>query len=640
MAGKGTSVGGVTIIVGANASQMFGEFARAQNGIQSFTSSVNTLGGSSAGFKMLGGAANSAGTSLLKMAAAGAAGGIAAGAVTAGIGLAAAGASAGLDAIGAVGHKMVEVGADSIKLAADMEQSRAAFDVLAGSADKGRAAIEGLQKLAVDTPFASKDLIGYGKSLLGMGANAEQLTPILGRLGDVAMGNSETLGRLVLQFGQVMNSGSFKKEEFNVFAEAGADVQAFARAAGTDMAGLNAMFQRGEVGAKVMVDGFNAMTSAGGRFHNMNATMSGTTLGAWNAFTEKIDLLKIKLGSSFIAGFKPSQLLESLSSSFGGIDQLEGKLTAFFGNARKIFDSLAAGAMAFASTVGTRLGGAFDALNTDGTWKSLEQIADSVMVSILTGFDSVMNKLGEFRSSFKETLLIAGQAAKMLSPGGSVGSMVAPAVMMAGGPMLEVLGGSKMLFQAQGAIGGIGGLLEQLGNAVGQNGRVLDSVGEYRKQLAAIRKPVAGDGGPGVGLIVNAPPGMSKAASEYLAGAAKPMDQFAEFRKSAMLANEVARFGTAQQSDAAYTRLATGFLDLERGFLNNMEVKLPSAMAAGSQEAASVITKAMSGQDRSPINRVATLMEQMKASDERRERFLADIKAELRNPRTQLVSFN
>jgi tape measure domain-containing protein len=648
--GKGTSIGGVTIIVGANASPMIAEFGRAKSATHGFVGSMSSMGKASVGLNMIGSAAGTAGGGFLRLAGAAAAGGIAVAGITAVV----AGVSSGLGAVGSLGAKMVEVGADSVKMAADMEQSRASFDVLTGSADKGRKAIDGLQKLAVDTPFASKDLIGYGRSLLGMGAKAEQLTPILSRLGDVAQGNSETLGRLVLQFGQVMNSGSFKKEEFNVFAEAGADVQAFAKAAGTDMAGLNQMFQRGEVGADVMVKGFNAMTSAGGRFYQMNATMSGTTLGAWNAFSEKIDLVKIKLGTAFINGFKPGAFLETLSGSFGSIDQIEGKLTGFFANTRKIFDHLAAGAMAFASTVGTRLGGAFDALNKDGTWKSLEQIADSVMVSILTGFDSIMNKLGEFRSAFKDTLLMAGQAAKLLVPDKAAGpvklngivdharqqasSMLMAPAMLVGKPVMNLLGGDKIIGQIEKTVGGFGDLFTAMGNAVGEGGRVLDSVGEYRKQLATTKNPMGGAAPNPVGLIDVGPDRMTPGAKKFLEPAmTKPPNMFAEFQRDWGFANEIARTGTPMEGNAAFTRLAEGYLGLTHDFLGNMERQLPAALAAGSQEAESAITRAMSQQD-NPADRVASILEAIKGRQDRHESLLQKVVDQLKNSRTNLVS--
>jgi tape measure domain-containing protein len=635
MAGA-NSVGTLSITVAGNASPLIQEFAKTRKAVEQTALSVASFKPSGVGIGQLAGAMIPA---------------VAAGNLLS-------------DGIKGVGSMLSEATFGSVKLAAEFEKAGVAFEVLTGNAAVGKKTLTDLQNLATDTPFSSRGLIDYGRSLLGMGARAEQLVPILSRLGDVAQGNDETLGRLVLQFGQVLNSGSFKKEEFNVFAEAGADVQAFAKAAGKSMQELNAAFERGEVGADVMVKGFNAMTSEGGRFFNMNAKMSATFDGQLNSFLEKLDLFRIKVGTAFLQGFKPGAMLENLANQFSGLDGIEAKLIPMFERVRVIFDRVAAGAGALASVIGQRLGASLGILGEKGAWDNFEKGADSAVQAVLIGVGGLIKTLGKFKNLFADTIRMMANAAVKLVPdrekeqfkelenilnekGGGDGilnnNLRAVFVGMrqeAGNAIWGAVGGSDAMNAAREAANQFKIVGNEIADAVGQaNWDMTAEILAEHKRLMGIMKKDTGDSiRNNVGEIALGTPQMSKKASDFLNSAiAKPPSEFEQFKNTAALANEAARF-RPEASGAAFNKLASEFMALQKNFLGGMEVRLPQALKAGSSEAESIITAAMTQREQGQ-DRVEAALKQIRDINDRQEQQLKKIAKGLEKINFQAVGF-
>ena len=70
--------------------------------------------------------------------------------------------------------------------AADMERSAVAFEVMAGSAEKGAATLKQIKQLAAATPFEFPELAEAGQLLMNFGVQAEGVAGTLRKLGDVA----------------------------------------------------------------------------------------------------------------------------------------------------------------------------------------------------------------------------------------------------------------------------------------------------------------------------------------------------------------------------------------------------------------------------------------------------------------------
>jgi hypothetical protein len=615
------SVGTLSVTVAGNASPMMQEFAKAQKGIQSFNNSVNATYGKMNAQKLGGG-------------------------MSAGFGKLVAGSALGnlaaLNVTGALGS-LQEMVTSTVDLASKFEQANTAFGVLVGDVEKGKATVASLQQLAVETPFQSKDLIDNGRALLGMGVRAEQLVPVLSRLGDVAQGDAEKLQRLALQFGQVMSSTQFKKEEFNIFAEIGADVSEFAKAAGfvgpDAMQKLFAAFEKGAVGSDVMVKGFNAMTSAGGRFAGMNDKMSATFGGQLNSFLEKVDLLKIKVGTAFLQGFKPGQLLDGLADSMG-LDKLEAKLTPFFEKLRFGFDMVRGVALSYSSVmlkdVQQGLGVLFDSAPK---WEVFKAAAISATRGVITGLGSLVNANNEFRHEMADMISELSNAAK------SFGAELKNAAQFIPGKIGRGMEASGKALSLMGQAGGKYAEIARPSAKRGEDVRpeMLAKFDGFLDNLERMNqvKPMEPPKGRGLIEVPQVALKMSPAAESFYKDAInKPPTNFGTFEAMALHAREAARFNP-QNTEAINMHLADKFLGMNKQFFANMEVKLPTALKAGSAETESIISQAMSQTEaRNDIqSRIEQAVKQARDINDRQLQELKEVSKALRAMNFQAVGF-
>lgn len=113
-------------------------------------------------------------------------------------------------AIAAIG---TAVGVAGFNFNSQMEQYKAGFSSLLGSADKANQMVSNLQQMAAKTPFELTDLAKASQTLLAFGADAETIMPTLKNIGDVSLGNKERFQALSLAFGQVQASGKLMGQD-------------------------------------------------------------------------------------------------------------------------------------------------------------------------------------------------------------------------------------------------------------------------------------------------------------------------------------------------------------------------------------------------------------------------------------------
>ena len=107
-------------------------------------------------------------------------------------------------AVGGAGAAVLGMG---LKYNAEMEQYKAGFSTLLGSAEQADKTISSLKSFAEKTPFELTDLASASTTLLAFGEDANNLMPDLKMLGDISLGNSEKFKSLALVFGQVQSQG-------------------------------------------------------------------------------------------------------------------------------------------------------------------------------------------------------------------------------------------------------------------------------------------------------------------------------------------------------------------------------------------------------------------------------------------------
>jgi len=117
------------------------------------------------------------------------------------------------------------LGAVFLKTAGDMEQTEIAFTTILGSAEKAKALLGDIAKFAAATPFEQTELIGYAKSMLGVGFAASDIIPTMETLGNIAAGiGKEKLPNIVLAFNKMKAKGRASLEELWPIVEAGVPI--------------------------------------------------------------------------------------------------------------------------------------------------------------------------------------------------------------------------------------------------------------------------------------------------------------------------------------------------------------------------------------------------------------------------------
>lgn len=208
-------------------------------------------------------------------------------------------------------HAAWELASTVFSLGAEFEKAAVSFEVMSGSAEKGQQVLNDLRQLAISTPYTFRQLSTPTQKLLGFGVDSKDVIAVMSRLGDVAAGDSEKLGRLAYAYGQVATASRFMGTELRQFTEAGVGVADFAATAGVSTGKFQQMMRQGVVGSEVMIRTIERITSAGGRFAGMNARINKTVGGSYNALMETIEM---GLGKAGISMFKSSGLADGIQS--------------------------------------------------------------------------------------------------------------------------------------------------------------------------------------------------------------------------------------------------------------------------------------------------------------------------------------
>lgn len=189
----------------------------------------------------------------------------------------------------------------SLKLAADLEQTEAAFRSLTGSVANAEKIIGELRDFAARTPLQFTGLTQATQTLLAYGSANEEVVGQLQMLADVALGNQGKLDRLALAFGQVQAKGRLMAEEVRQMVENGFNpLQEIARTSGRSMGELLKAMERGEISFEIVTNALRTATSEGGRFFNAMENQSRTLSGRFTRLSDNIKILATDIGEALL----------------------------------------------------------------------------------------------------------------------------------------------------------------------------------------------------------------------------------------------------------------------------------------------------------------------------------------------------
>ncbi|MDD3892455.1 MAG: tape measure protein [Bacteroidales bacterium] len=172
-----------------------------------------------------------------------------------------------------------------VNMGLDMEQTRAKFEVLLGSVDKGNKMIADVNKMANITPFENADLIKSSEVMLNFGISSEKILPTLSMIGDVSMGNKEKLSGLTLAYSQVASTGRLMGQDLLQMINQGFNpLLQMSKTTGKSMGELKKDMEGGKISFAMVEQAFKDATAEGGQFHGMMDKMSQTGMGKMSTF--------------------------------------------------------------------------------------------------------------------------------------------------------------------------------------------------------------------------------------------------------------------------------------------------------------------------------------------------------------------
>lgn len=222
---------------------------------------------------------------------------------------------AAYDAATKLASILYALGSTVVKLGMEFESNRLMFQVLAGGAEQGDKLFASLQRLALGTPYTTRQLSDVAQTLIGMGVPANQLIPVLGRLGDVAAGDAGRLKRLALAFGEVAAEGRLTGMRLRQLASVGIGAEDLAKTMGKSVFEFRELLHVGQVGPDVLAATINRLTSATGRFADLSGRSMQTVQGQWTNLIEYVETLGGRLGETLFKRFNIAGVLQGVSDA-------------------------------------------------------------------------------------------------------------------------------------------------------------------------------------------------------------------------------------------------------------------------------------------------------------------------------------
>lgn len=201
-------------------------------------------------------------------------------------------ASFSLAAVVGFGLAAGAAGAYGIQIAASNETAMVSFTQLLGTQEKASAFLNDLKGFSAATPFDLPTLREAASKLLAVGVNANQVIPLMTRLGDATAGmgtGAEGIGRAVYALQQIKQSGVAQMDDLNQLSDAGIPIiDALAAHFHTTAAKIRKEFApKGLITADDVYGAIlNGEGSTFGRLEGMMSEQSKTLEGIWSSFKD------------------------------------------------------------------------------------------------------------------------------------------------------------------------------------------------------------------------------------------------------------------------------------------------------------------------------------------------------------------
>ena len=160
-----------------------------------------------------------------------------------------------------------------------------------------------LQVLAVKSPFTFQNLTAYAKQLTAFSVPINEVYETTKKLADISAGLGVDMGRIILAYGQVRSAEFLRGQEVRQFTEAGIpilkeladqfrEIEGYAVSVGEVFDRISAR----QVPFAIVEEAFNRMTSAGGKFYNMQEVLAETVKGKISNLQDAWEIMLSRIG--------------------------------------------------------------------------------------------------------------------------------------------------------------------------------------------------------------------------------------------------------------------------------------------------------------------------------------------------------
>ncbi len=215
----------------------------------------------------------------------------------------------------------------------EMANLEVAMETMLGSKARADELLASVQKLAVTTPFSLTEASQATQTLLTFGTKAEDIEKTLEQLGNVASGVGKSLLDVVEPYGRIMITGQVGALELRTIALRGIPIyEELAKNIGVTTEEINKMTSESLITKQHVVDAFESMSSAGGKFAGLMDKQSKEIAGLQDQLSGSIEELMLKYGKELepaIKGVYKAGI--SLVDNFEDIAKVIVELIAVYG---------------------------------------------------------------------------------------------------------------------------------------------------------------------------------------------------------------------------------------------------------------------------------------------------------------------
>lgn len=225
-----------------------------------------------------------------------------------------------------------------VKTGGEIEKQHIALRSIIGDLQNADHLFGQIKGLALSSPFTFSELNRDVKQLAAYGVAYNDIYDTTKRLADISSGLGVSFERIALAYGQVKSRSWLDGKELRQFAYAGiplleklSEMYTKSQGKSVSQADVRKMISGRQVSFEDVQKVLWDLTDEGGKFYNMQETLSQTLLGRYNKLIDALEIMwsEFAKGDSIVGGtFK--KLLNFATEIVLGFNKAIGVVTAFF----------------------------------------------------------------------------------------------------------------------------------------------------------------------------------------------------------------------------------------------------------------------------------------------------------------------